>query len=1127
MKSSKAKRPIQLTRIVAVNWYGFNQVIEVDGNIVITGEYGTGKSVLLDLIQRVLLGSATRFNRAATGDTSSRKLKGYCLCDTNTGTDAGEDFARSQTVTFIALEFTWPDGKKRQTWGQRIEYASTTSRPSMLYFCWPDRLELEAVCDEQGNFLEEGQFRAWLRREEGDAWDREESYLDNLGVPANLNFEWPLLRQTLPEALAFQVIRRFDAFIRERLLPATPLQIDEVRRSLQVHRDYAEKLRKFETQLGYLARIGGHHGRALAADAEVRLLRIVERELELRHAVEVRGEAESLLVSLQSQAEKEAADLAEATSKLEAARGALASVQAEADADQAVGRLDGLREKEVALNKKVASLKQRSGDALRELRDRGSAWRRWLESGRPFAALLKHPLDPAGELLAALETGDLVAGTAAMDGLAQHYHAVRTAGIIAQQSVAGQATDLEVKVRALKNDHDKLLGGETSGRFPLLDELRKRLPKTLGAFGPEQLCRVVELKDEAEPWRRAMELFLGNNRFAILLDPQRHRLAQRLLRDLELATNREPLVDPDEALKLDSRAHPDSLATKVETTNAVARHYLDQLLGNVLCVDSPDEFPGKARAITEDAILWRRPVTTKLGKARRDDPDPFADYEPVLGAKGLRALSERKERELKARTVEWQNRKGESDRMSKWLESGPALKLGLATLTAPGDLAEQLRVAVSERNENQQLLEILATPERDEIIERLRGKRGEVEGLVVAKAGLENSGTLNNIKTQQQKLADARQRADCAKAERETIHGQYGAGILNEHVTETAERLIAEKRGWEERFTRARDLRADAANLFTPHRGDRNKERALLRQEFGEFVRLAEDAEDNDEYEAEFRILDEQQVTEYRRKADESRKAWEERLKENVLGELKSLTDRAVTDIRQLNANLQEPIGHFRYRLSWEKRRDGDFDQLWALLKSGFEPTDELSAAVRDPEVESAKALLMEALDKPGEAALQLRLDYREFYKFDMECQDTALPSDSPWISLTRHAGKMSGGENQSPFFLAMLAAFLRVYRHAEPGRLGQRESLGLVPMDEAFSKLSGDGVESCMETARALGLQLVLAMPDKDAPPALRGADTILVVTIDKRQEAGRTIIENWAHPARAREALAELEGM
>lgn len=204
-----------------------------------------------------------------------------------------------------------------------------------------------------------------------------------------------------------------------------------------------------------------------------------------------------------------------------------------------------------------------------------------------------------------------------------------------------------------------------------------------------------------------------------------------------------------------------------------------------------------------------------------------------------------------------------------------------------------------------------------------------------------------------------------------------------------------------------------------------------------------------------------------------------------------------------------------------------DFDRLWHLLKNGLEVTDPLAAAIRDPDVEDAKAKLMEALKAPSDSPLRQRLDYREYFKFDMKSKDTSLPHDAAWVSLARHSLKMSGGENQSPFFLAMLASFLRAYHRAEPGSLSRRDTLGMVAMDEAFSKLSGDGVQSCMSTANALGLQLILAMPDKDAPSALRGATTVLMITIDKSVAPdGRVVIENWAHPARAIETLAELEG-
>ena len=40
------------------------------------------------------------------------------------------------------------------------------------------------------------------------------------------------------------------------------------------------------------------------------------------------------------------------------------------------------------------------------------------------------------------------------------------------------------------------------------------------------------------------------------------------------------------------------------------------------------------------------------------------------------------------------------------------------------------------------------------------------------------------------------------------------------------------------------------------------------------------------------------------------------------------------------------------------------------------------------------------------------------------------------------------------------------------------RQNIGLVVMDEAFSKLSGDGIEDCLELARNFSLQLVMAVP-------------------------------------------------
>ena len=65
-------RTLKLTRIHALNWYGYKDTIPVEGNLLLAGVTGSGKSILMDLIQFVLVGNQrhVRFNQSATGDRS-------------------------------------------------------------------------------------------------------------------------------------------------------------------------------------------------------------------------------------------------------------------------------------------------------------------------------------------------------------------------------------------------------------------------------------------------------------------------------------------------------------------------------------------------------------------------------------------------------------------------------------------------------------------------------------------------------------------------------------------------------------------------------------------------------------------------------------------------------------------------------------------------------------------------------------------------------------------------------------------------------------------------------------------------------------------------------------------------
>lgn len=161
------------------------------------------------------------------------------------------------------------------------------------------------------------------------------------------------------------------------------------------------------------------------------------------------------------------------------------------------------------------------------------------------------------------------------------------------------------------------------------------------------------------------------------------------------------------------------------------------------------------------------------------------------------------------------------------------------------------------------------------------------------------------------------------------------------------------------------------------------------------------------------------------------------------------------------------------------------------MLDTGLAPTDPLVQGIKSDEIDHAKTELMaavEAAEKADEKARRL-LDYRFYHHYDLEMVNADRP-DAPPISLGRSGHSLSGGENQAPFFISMLAAFRRVYD------LGSTRSqhLGLVVMDEAFSKLSGDGVEDCLELARNFQLQLIMAFPIDRLGVMAPYADTVVV---------------------------------
>ena len=130
--------------------------------------------------------------------------------------------------------------------------------------------------------------------------------------------------------------------------------------------------------------------------------------------------------------------------------------------------------------------------------------------------------------------------------------------------------------------------------------------------------------------------------------------------------------------------------------------------------------------------------------------------------------------------------------------------------------------------------------------------------------------------------------------------------------------------------------------------------------------------------------------------------------------------------------------------------------------------------------------------------------DYKTYLSFDLEVVKPGGDSER----LSKTMGKKSGGETQTPFYIAVLASFVQLYR---VGRDKTHNTIRLIIFDEAFSKMDGERIIQSINLLKRYGFQVLLsAPPDKIHDIAtlvdrnlctVRDGRKTCVLTFDSRQ--------------------------
>lgn len=1112
-------RKIVLSRIHAINWFGYNDTLDVHGNLLIAGVTGSGKSVLMDLIQLVLIGDQrAKYNQSATGAASTRTLKSYCLGDTKQDIDGAPQYMRDKgSITYAAMEFRWPDGKRTETWGLRIEFDSPAqNQPNRKNgFLIPGSLTKEDWLHEDRTPLDFAAFRQMVKKREGVVFDTMDSYRREMKLPGHLNFDRETLDYLLPAAMSFTFLKSFNEFCRRYILPADDIDIQPVKESFQAFRSFERELGILKDQLERLEAIHATDSQRSDAERDRAVCQYVEAELRHESAAETVEGLTQRMRKLEVELEEDNVRLAALEKQIAEDQVTLDSLKAALTATEDGKLFLHLRARNKILVGEIARLKEigRSVEDAVNARIRNAD--KWLASAREL------PVKPDADALREAENALLKLRESnhekwreSIRRFAQAAQGLRTSVETAARSLFSEENQLERDRQRL----GELIGALRLGVVPeasvLLNTLNSELRRRDGNNPARALRELCEVNDEA--WRPAIEVAF-TRKFAVVVDEADFDEAERIYHALKTSAPRESLINPAHARELRREAQPGSLACKIDAEHPVAQAVVTHAFGDLMCVDSAADLRKHPRAILPDGFMYQRPFVERRAHYQNN---------PCVGKRGLEKQREFLQAQLddievaqkvlapKTRLVRdfqdfARNHRLESDSVHD--DIAEALRLGEREAELASNI-EQMRhirdLGIEEKEERIGQLESQLTNTRHERDDLLRSQKRE--SLLRVRRELE---------TAQEKASSAEDRLRRVQAEGADISAhlarreQIRKELLGKWpVKEAAADQCREK--FHEANTEALRLRQQLVDL--------RNELALKHPGYMEFD---PDAMSNAAYDARLEKIREGDIRTYEEKARREKSNWQHLFRTQVLAKLHAALFEVESLLALLNQELRVPIDYSVYHFTRKPNPDTEYQMYRSLVDaSAAAREDDLFFESMDADVrKTIEEIFQKLIEQPESREALAFLDYRNYHDYDMIVTDTRTPDARP-TSVDRHSGKFSGGENQSPYFIAILACYLRAYHRYEKRR--RDPSLALVPIDEAFSKLSGERIRACINALKTLDLQGVFSMSSGNIPYAMDMCDEIITVMKRERTAGRRQLIRNIPVVMAREEAIARYGG-
>lgn len=1107
----------KLKKILLINWLYFSkQVIEVGDVNFLTGKNGAGKSTVIDALQIVLLGetNARNFNQAAN-EKSQRTLDGYLRADMDDNSPysrRGRDFS-----SYIACEF-WDE-----TEGTRFV-------TGVVFDCRSDGVNQEHFFIYDGAIpgdcflvgqeaMDTPSLRSFLRQQYGvraKLYDTQKQYRTDMLAKWNVHSEQ--VSRMLKKAVSFRPIVDIQKFITENIcdIPDKP-DIEAMQQNIRDYKLHEQLARRQEEKLEKLKEIARLHREMQAAldrwKQQSFLVLWAEKE-DLEGRIAHKQNEEKDCQAGMEQEEDLFRQISEQIDDKRRRQEELTAACAQSDVLHEENRLNA--EKKSLLKEQKGLLAQIQSTALEIKReavllcDLGETISGWRED--PLLTPAIAAADEVRQVYAGFLDSDERIFTKLLDVFEQAQEAaarfmdtVREAAYKVEDTISRLKAEQDQRQAALA-DLRKNVKDYPRGLRQLKDRLSAELKRQAGRdVRVDILADVLEIAEGEENWRKAVEGYLHTQKFYLLIEPEHYQKALAYYDGIKGEYNGRSFGIVDIG-KLRERKHiapcDDSLAGKVETDNDLARTYIDYLLGRVVCCAHVNQLRRHKTAVTADGMLYQGYVARPMRKDHMEDA--------FIGRKAVALRIARLEEEMRAAGSE----------IASWtpIQSLLAKHKGRDALFTQFFVHNTVEQRRSDLERGTQIAAELSRI--DEELSRLdlfwlHGQRRQIERL---------KQEINMLEEEKDKhIAEkARLKEQIRRLEYEELPELHQQQVekedaLDEQFTQDFITQTGVPRYGQElsRLKRASAVAKNFRDQLVRTQNERSGTQSRLFKARQDYISAFQpcsfrvDAMVNDEFAQEQQRLEESELPKYREKIKAAKESAMEQFQNDFLAKLKSSIDQVQDQVKSLNRTLKQPkFGTDRYQFRVD--RHPDFAEYYDMIMAPelMEGEGGLFALPFQQKYGKLIEDLFGRLSMSDDTQLNARkqselqqnieryTDFRTYLKFDLETTD----QNGSKQLLSRTLNTKSGGETQTPFYIAVLASFAQLYQVNNLSKLASN-TVRLVVFDEAFNKMDSDRIVESVRLLREMGLQAIISTPPDKVPDIAPLADKTLLVLKDRYQ--------------------------